>query len=473
MTRAVAALKADYLLEHDDTRLARAAFSRHGVVFKLHGEPKRIFCASFVPDDLSVVTLLKANAVKTVEVQGIPVYIDRPKGFVQTGKDENGNEWSRTYLTDYGFLPRTKGGDGQELDVFIGSDDTSERVFWVTQNKADGTFDEYKIFVGFATPRDARDCYVAHIPQQFYGGMSEIAIGQLKALTGVDPVALAKRLAVNAIRKVNGVPFDEVRRSINAALTDAYPPQAGDAGVCAPCGPYVEDLYDDRAIFSNEGKLWSVGYTYAGGTATLSGQPSQVVRTYEPAEGTSAPAPDDASAAGETPPEDPGIVQQRHPEAKAKKGDMTSASLTSGGLLMPSHGGKKPKRKSIELHVALTKAEGEEHYVLGIVLEPDVVDAQQDTYTADEVRLASERFMEVHRNMGLMHKGHVNDKVQILENYLAPVDMTIGDTAVKKGTWLMGCRVKDGALWEAVKTGGLTGFSIGGSAIRTPAEQGV
>ncbi len=461
MARAVKELRADYLLEHDDTRLARAAFSRHGVVFKLIGEPTRLFCSSFVPDDLSKVALLKAAFVKTVEVQGLPVFIDRPKGYVQTGKDADGNEWSRTYLLDYGFLPRTKGGDGEELDVFIGPDETSERVFWVTQNKADGTFDEYKVFVGFTHPREARDAYVAHIPAKFYAGMSETPIGQLKALAGIDPVELAKRLAVNAVRKVSGVPYDEVRRAVNAALTDAYPPKAGDGGAqCAPsCGPYCEDIYDDHAIFSNDGKLWSVGYTYAGGTATLTGQPAQVVRTYQPAEGAQAPAPDDAAAAGEPAPDNAGVVEQRHPEAKNKR-------ATKAMQLAEAEVSKR------QVKIAIAK-EGDEHYVLGIVLEPDVVDAQQDTYSVDEVRMASERFMEVHRNMGLMHKGHVNDKVQILENYLAPCDMTLGDTTVKKGTWLMGCRVKDDTLWAAVKAGGLTGFSIGGSAIRTPAEQGV
>jgi DNA adenine methylase len=40
--------------------------------------------------------------------------------------------------------------------------------------------------------------------------------------------------------------------------------------------------------------------------------------------------------------------------------------------------------------------------------------------------------------------------------------------SVSKGTWLMAVRVLDDGLWEQVKTGGITGFSIGGSAVRTP-----
>jgi hypothetical protein len=43
-------------------------------------------------------------------------------------------------------------------------------------------------------------------------------------------------------------------------------------------------------------------------------------------------------------------------------------------------------------------------YVLGIVLEPERVDAQQDIYSAAEVREAAHRFMEEYRNLGLMHR---------------------------------------------------------------------
>jgi DNA adenine methylase len=58
--------------------------------------------------------------------------------------------------------------------------------------------------------------------------------------------------------------------------------------------------------------------------------------------------------------------------------------------------------------------------------------------------------------------------VKILECYITPVEFTIGEVHVKKGTWIMAVRVIDDALWESVKTGDLTGFSIGGSARRVP-----
>ncbi len=110
----------------------------------------------------------------------------------------------------------------------------------------------------------------------------------------------------------------------------------------------------------------------------------------------------------------------------------------------------------------------DERYVLGIVLEPEVVDAQGDIYSTEEIRAAAHRFMEEFGGLGLMHRLRVNDQVKVLESYLAPTDFTIGELTVRKGTWMLAVRVLSDELWDRVKSGDLTGFSIGGSARRVP-----
>ena len=110
----------------------------------------------------------------------------------------------------------------------------------------------------------------------------------------------------------------------------------------------------------------------------------------------------------------------------------------------------------------------DERYVLGVVLEPETVDAQNDIYSVEEVRQAAHNFMAQFQNMGLMHRSLVNDGVQLVESYLAPVDFELDGVQIKRGTWLMGVKIVDDALWQAVKSGKLTGFSIGGSAVRMP-----
>jgi site-specific DNA-adenine methylase len=126
---------------------------------------------------------------------------------------------------------------------------------------------------------------------------------------------------------------------------------------------------------------------------------------------------------------------------------------------------------ALEKRIPLLKT-GEERYVLGIVLEPETVDAQDDIYSAAEIRDAAHRFMEQYQNIGLMHRGLVNGRVKILESYLAPTSFTLDGTQVRKGTWLLAVRVLDDDLWGQIKSGELTGLSMGGSAARHPEQHG-
>ena len=108
----------------------------------------------------------------------------------------------------------------------------------------------------------------------------------------------------------------------------------------------------------------------------------------------------------------------------------------------------------------------DERYVLGVVLAPEEVDAQGDIYSVEEIRRSAHRFMEDFGGLGLMHRLRVNDQVKVLENYLAPSALEFGEVAVAKGTWLLGVRILSDELWGQIKSGALTGFSIGGSARR-------
>ncbi len=105
----------------------------------------------------------------------------------------------------------------------------------------------------------------------------------------------------------------------------------------------------------------------------------------------------------------------------------------------------------------------DEQIVYGIVYEPDTVDAQGDEANAEVIKKAAYGFMENAQNFKVMHKGK-NVKVQILENYLAPVDFKINKRQVKKGTWILVTRILDKKLWKQIKEGNLTGYSMAGYA---------
>jgi hypothetical protein len=115
--------------------------------------------------------------------------------------------------------------------------------------------------------------------------------------------------------------------------------------------------------------------------------------------------------------------------------------------------------------IPLFKAD-EERLAYGVVLEPEIIDAQKDIYSDVEVRTCAHTFMEKYMRLARQHREFVDGKVKILESFIAPCDFTIGTAKVKKGSWVMAVRVLDDALWKDVKAGKLTGFSIGGTARR-------
>lgn len=125
---------------------------------------------------------------RTVTFQGMRVDLDRPKGFEMTGTGEDGKTWKRVYKLDYGFLPKTDGGDGEGVDVFLGPDSDAHDAYWVIQRKKDGSFDEYKVFLGFKDEKSAKAAYADHIPMKFFGGMVAMRVGMMKALLGKEPL---------------------------------------------------------------------------------------------------------------------------------------------------------------------------------------------------------------------------------------------------------------------------------------------
>ena len=134
--------------------------------------------------------------------------------------------------------------------------------------------------------------------------------------------------------------------------------------------------------------------------------------------------------------------------------------------------------------IQLLKAEddsGEERYVLSVVMEPNDgddgapldPDAEGDIQSAQEIRKAAHRWMEHGGQVDLNHSWQAlgAQRVRVLESYLSPCDVEIGGYTVRKGTWLLGLRIADDALWTAVKAGDIGAYSIGGSGQRSPVEE--
>ena len=97
-----------------------------------------------------------------IRVQGLDIAIENPKGSVRRGVDADGNEWETVMPAHYGYLKRTDGADGDQVDIYIGPDENSEMVFVIEQKDlVSGEYDEDKVVLGVASPEEARALYAA------------------------------------------------------------------------------------------------------------------------------------------------------------------------------------------------------------------------------------------------------------------------------------------------------------------------
>ncbi len=103
--------------------------------------------------------------------------------------------------------------------------------------------------------------------------------------------------------------------------------------------------------------------------------------------------------------------------------------------------------------------------VYGPALIPDYEDTQGDIITADEIRKAAHNFMLDSQTLGIEHR-IINVDIRVIESYIAPADMVLGSSTVKKGTWVIGAKILNEKIWEEVEKGNLQGFSIEGYGTR-------
>lgn len=118
---------------------------------------------------------------------------------------------------------------------------------------------------------------------------------------------------------------------------------------------------------------------------------------------------------------------------------------------------------------AIAKTDSAKQIVYGVVLEPDTCDLQGDVISADTIEKAAHDYLIASRVVGDSHMTQA--PADVVESYIAPSDMVLGETKVTKGSWVMGVHIVDTVLWEAVQKGDYTGFSIGGYGTRSDIQK--
>ena len=132
-----------------------------------------------------------------ISVHGFKITIENPKG---SKRYYDGGKKFTVMKNHYGYFNGATGHEGDQVDVFLGNDLDSDRIFVVDQKKTDGSFDESKVMLGFKTEKEAKDAYLSNYSPNWKGFM---------AITGIEVEKFKDWLYSG---RKQGKPFSEYKR---------------------------------------------------------------------------------------------------------------------------------------------------------------------------------------------------------------------------------------------------------------------
>ena len=169
-------------------RIAERARKRMGdpadVAIRYIMKPRKEYTKSAATVDQADIKMLKQH-LKTAKAhklsrrmkfRGLDVSIETDKGELRHWYDPHKKESGTTKMTHpYGYIRRTKGVDGDHVDVYVGPNEDAKNVYVVHQMTAPDfkKFDEDKCFLGFDNAADAKAAYLKNFDDpRFFGSMT-------------------------------------------------------------------------------------------------------------------------------------------------------------------------------------------------------------------------------------------------------------------------------------------------------------
>ena len=118
------------------------------------------------------------------DFQGLPISVENRKGSYREWYDPHEDKSGRTkVLHPYGYIRGTLGTDGDEVDVYVGPNKKSDKVYVITQLKAPEfkAVDEQKVMLGFDSASEAKKAYLKQYDDpKFFGAMQTFTMDEFK-----------------------------------------------------------------------------------------------------------------------------------------------------------------------------------------------------------------------------------------------------------------------------------------------------
>lgn len=124
----------------------------------------------------------------------------------------------------------------------------------------------------------------------------------------------------------------------------------------------------------------------------------------------------------------------------------------------------------ITKHAEIVRKDEDRRIVTAPVLVPDKPDRHGDVVSKDNIQEVAYTFLPDYANIDVMHT--LQNVGVPVESYLAPQDLEFEGKEVPEGSWMLSVKVTNPEVWQAVKKGILTGFSIYGFGHRPEDEEG-
>lgn len=125
------------------------------------------------------IKLSKAHKLsRRMYFRGLHISVETDKGELRHWYDPHNEEKGTTKMKyPYGYIRRTKGVDGDHVDVYVGPNERAKNVYIVHQMKAPNfdKYDEDKCMLGFLSAESAKAAYLRHYnDRRFFGSMTTI-----------------------------------------------------------------------------------------------------------------------------------------------------------------------------------------------------------------------------------------------------------------------------------------------------------
>lgn len=122
---------------------------------------------------------------RKLQWNGLTISVENEGGTWRRGRSADGKEWATLLMWPYGYVNRSMGVDGDQVDVYLGPHLADAPVVYVVHQRRYGDWDAYdedKAMLGFMSESDARAAFLAcYDDPRFLGEITAMPVAEFVA----------------------------------------------------------------------------------------------------------------------------------------------------------------------------------------------------------------------------------------------------------------------------------------------------